>query len=216
MDPLDNPVWHALRGPHHAFAIDAGRACRYEPEVSPFAGVPDEPDTADWDALRPLVGTTGAVVVRRHRVEADELGARSFELSSLQMVSTTRLDAHAPPEGIAVSELKNSLAQAQAQAARDGVGGAEYWARYRADAQAAIEIFAASGTRVLFAGAPKSRSQEITGDFHGGRVNAMYAEIRASRPNSAMYQGAPAASTGRRTPSGSCRRSAPRSSIERA
>jgi GNAT superfamily N-acetyltransferase len=105
VDPLDNPVWHALHGPHTAFAIDGGRACRYEPDVSPFAAVPDVPDDGDWDALQPLVGSTGAVVVRRDGVGRHVDGARSFELACLQMTATERLDARDPPGGITVSEL---------------------------------------------------------------------------------------------------------------
>jgi hypothetical protein len=62
-------------------------------------------------------------------------------------------------------------------AAGHGLVGDEYWAHYRADAQTAINLFAPMGTRVFFAGAPIARWQETSGDFHGGSMNAMYAEL---------------------------------------
>jgi predicted GNAT family acetyltransferase len=40
-DPLDNPVWHALRGPHATYAHGNDQALRYAPEIAVFAGVPD-------------------------------------------------------------------------------------------------------------------------------------------------------------------------------
>jgi ribosomal protein S18 acetylase RimI-like enzyme len=51
--PLDNPVRSALTGEQDPFAVRSGNAVRYQPEVSPFCGLPDQPSTADWaDAAR--------------------------------------------------------------------------------------------------------------------------------------------------------------------
>jgi hypothetical protein len=132
-------------------------------------------DSLAWEAEAPFV----AAFARQPGVH---VLTRTFGGTAIcDYLDEMRRDATTLAPGAVVLEFSgNALTPCMAQAARDGVGGAEYWARYRADAQAAIEIFAASGTRVLFAGAPKSRSQEITGDFHGGRVNAMYAEIAAA------------------------------------
>ena len=40
-DPLDNPIWHALTGPHASIARGTEQALRYPPDVSSFFGVPD-------------------------------------------------------------------------------------------------------------------------------------------------------------------------------
>jgi ribosomal protein S18 acetylase RimI-like enzyme len=36
---LDNPVWHALTGPHAAFAIGTGRARHYPRDIVPFSAI---------------------------------------------------------------------------------------------------------------------------------------------------------------------------------
>lgn len=96
MDPLENPVWHALRGPQRAFADDAGMAVRYEPAVAPFAAIPDTPTPAAWDALATLVGDADAVLFRADRVEPRGWTER-FRARCLQMVHDGRpTSGHAP------------------------------------------------------------------------------------------------------------------------
>jgi GNAT superfamily N-acetyltransferase len=47
-NPLDNPVYHSLLTNHARFAQSHGVALRFDPEVAPFAGLPDEaPGTYD-------------------------------------------------------------------------------------------------------------------------------------------------------------------------
>ncbi|GAA4839950.1 GNAT family N-acetyltransferase [Luteimicrobium xylanilyticum] len=53
---LDNPAWHALRGPHARFARSHGVALAYDPEVSPFVALPDGAAPAAFDDLAALVG----------------------------------------------------------------------------------------------------------------------------------------------------------------
>jgi len=36
---LDNPVWHALRGPHARFALGRGKARHYPRDMAPFSGI---------------------------------------------------------------------------------------------------------------------------------------------------------------------------------
>jgi hypothetical protein len=89
-----------------------------------------------------------------------------------------RRDAATLAPGAVVLEFSgNALTPCMKDTAGHGLEGDAYWAHYRADAQTAIDIFAPIGTRVFFAGAPISRSQAASGDFHGGMVNAMYAEL---------------------------------------
>jgi ribosomal protein S18 acetylase RimI-like enzyme len=69
---LDDPVWHALTGPHRHFAIpsDCGvpRAYRYRLDVAPFAALRDITDRQAWDDLAGLCGPDG-----RAALEAPEL-----------------------------------------------------------------------------------------------------------------------------------------------
>ncbi len=65
MHVLDNPVWHALAGPHATVAERCGDAARYDPEVTVFAALADQPAPDDWDALRDLVGPGGAAFFAR-------------------------------------------------------------------------------------------------------------------------------------------------------
>ncbi|HVN51583.1 MAG TPA: GNAT family N-acetyltransferase [Acidimicrobiales bacterium] len=69
MDPLDNAVWHTLLGDlshlaEHAPA-DAPLATRFDPAVSVFGAVGDEPDDESWRAMADLVGPGGTTVVFR-------------------------------------------------------------------------------------------------------------------------------------------------------
>lgn len=68
MEPLDNPVWYALNGPHRDLAERHDRATRYPIDVTPFAALPDEPDEDDWQALLTLAGGDGWPVLVRRRV----------------------------------------------------------------------------------------------------------------------------------------------------
>ena len=55
--PLDNPALASLRGAHAHLAQRRGRALRYLPDVSPFVGVPDNPDPPTWRDLAELLGS---------------------------------------------------------------------------------------------------------------------------------------------------------------
>jgi ribosomal protein S18 acetylase RimI-like enzyme len=61
---LDNAGWHALTGPHAAFAQCSGRARRYDPAVSVFHAAPDDSEEA-WRDLAALASSDGIVVVFR-------------------------------------------------------------------------------------------------------------------------------------------------------
>ena len=57
--PLDNPVWAALHGPQAHLAERVGQAVRYPADMSPFAGLPDEPGEAAWRDAAALAGPGG-------------------------------------------------------------------------------------------------------------------------------------------------------------
>jgi ribosomal protein S18 acetylase RimI-like enzyme len=60
---LDNPAWFALTGPQAAFAERRGRAVRFQPDVSPFYGMPGEPDAQDWADAAALAGPGGPIAL---------------------------------------------------------------------------------------------------------------------------------------------------------
>jgi ribosomal protein S18 acetylase RimI-like enzyme len=54
--PLDNPARAALLGPQAHLAERCGAVLRYAPGISPFVGLPEEPDPGDWTDLAKLIG----------------------------------------------------------------------------------------------------------------------------------------------------------------
>lgn len=86
MHVLDNPVWHALTGPQATVAEGNELAVRYDPAVSVFAAVADEPTTASWDALRAVVGPGGAAVVVRDVVPVPPGWIERFRAPGTQMI----------------------------------------------------------------------------------------------------------------------------------
>jgi len=60
--PLDNPMWQALGTRQRAFATGHGNACRYAPQVAPFAAVRDPGVRADGD-LAAIVAVGECVTV---------------------------------------------------------------------------------------------------------------------------------------------------------
>jgi ribosomal protein S18 acetylase RimI-like enzyme len=85
--PLDNPVWHALRGPQAAVAERNGRALRYRTDRAPFAAVDDEPTAGDWEDLGALVGVGSMAVLFRNRVPARSGWTEVFRLPTDQLVA---------------------------------------------------------------------------------------------------------------------------------
>jgi ribosomal protein S18 acetylase RimI-like enzyme len=66
--PLDNPVWHALNGPHHAFARRHGLALHYPREVAVFSAIDEASAQAFADLALGLPPDTEARLVRK-RIE---------------------------------------------------------------------------------------------------------------------------------------------------
>jgi len=66
--PLDNPVWHALNGPHRAFARRHGLALHYPREVAAFSAIAEASAQAFADLALGLPADTEARLVRE-RIE---------------------------------------------------------------------------------------------------------------------------------------------------
>jgi ribosomal protein S18 acetylase RimI-like enzyme len=83
---LDNPVWHALAGPQAAVAQGDRLALRYDPEVSVFAAVADDPVPDSWGALGAIVGSGGSAVIVRDVVPVPPGWTEQFRAPGTQMV----------------------------------------------------------------------------------------------------------------------------------
>lgn len=93
MDPLANPVWHALDGPQDKVAERTGLASRYRPDVAPFAALPDDVEPPAWDALAELVGSGGVAVLFRAAVDAPSGWEELFEGRGIQMLAPAAGDS---------------------------------------------------------------------------------------------------------------------------
>jgi ribosomal protein S18 acetylase RimI-like enzyme len=62
-DVLDNVVWGALDGPQSRFATVKGKAARFDPDVSLFAGLADHTDPDAWRDLADLAGPGADVLL---------------------------------------------------------------------------------------------------------------------------------------------------------
>ncbi len=84
-DMLDNPIWHAINGPQRALAEVFGRAGRYLPDVSVFAGVAED---ATWTDLGSLVGG-GSAILLAPRVKVPDGWSTVLRIPCLQMLADT-------------------------------------------------------------------------------------------------------------------------------
>lgn len=99
---LDNPIWHALTGPHARFAIGSPRLRRYPADVAPFFGIPED---ADGTPLEPeSLLAPGEVVSFIGAVPAAPAGwVVEVHMPLLQMVAGAPVAVD--PAGPAVSAL---------------------------------------------------------------------------------------------------------------
>lgn len=109
MHPLDNPVWHALSGPHHTVAERFGDAIRYDPEVTPFAAIPDAADNAAWGDLRTLVGPGAAAVLFRDAIHQPPGWRWLAEWPAVQMLAP-RGRVRLPKPGMSASVVELGVA----------------------------------------------------------------------------------------------------------
>jgi ribosomal protein S18 acetylase RimI-like enzyme len=89
VEPLDNPIWHALTGPQSQFSVGSGLAVRYEPDVGLFAGMPDDARSECWTALAKLLGPGDVVgLFRATGVEVPGPFQEITRIAGHQMVAT--------------------------------------------------------------------------------------------------------------------------------
>ena len=89
VEPLDNPIWHALTGPQSQFSVGSDLAVRYEPDVGLFAGMPDAAGDESWNALAKLLGPDDVVgLFRADGVELPPAFREVMRIPGHQMVAT--------------------------------------------------------------------------------------------------------------------------------
>ena len=85
MEQLANPAWHALTGPQATIAEGGDQAVRFDPGLSVFAALPDEPTAGSWDALARLIGPGGSAALIRADLEPPEGWTELFGGVGVQM-----------------------------------------------------------------------------------------------------------------------------------
>lgn len=99
--PLDNPVWHALGGPHFRLGATNGRVRHYDPTISVFAGVED-PWSSDFDGL-PKGGTFGFVTAGAPPFPQAVEVVRQADV--LQMIAETPRPSLPGPDLLALGDI---------------------------------------------------------------------------------------------------------------
>jgi GNAT superfamily N-acetyltransferase len=85
MHVLDNPIWHALTGPHATLAELAPQAARYQLDVSVFAALPDDATSEAWDDLRDLIGPGGTAFLAASHLEVPSGWSMQLSIPCRQM-----------------------------------------------------------------------------------------------------------------------------------
>ncbi|WP_343573400.1 GNAT family N-acetyltransferase [Mycobacterium sp.] len=111
---LDDPVWHALTGPHRRFAVAsdhrAPRAYRYRVDVAPFAALPDVGDPQAWQQLAAVCGPEGRAALEAERAITVPAGwTVTNVLPVAQMIAPERgLETGTPAETIVALGKRNA------------------------------------------------------------------------------------------------------------
>jgi predicted GNAT family acetyltransferase len=110
INPLDNPVWHALTGPHRTHAISRGMAAHYPRDMAPFSAISEASGEAYADLARDLPPSTEARLFRPGE-EALPTGWRQIDaFPMLQMVATRAPDpVDAPIEALSCADVPATL-----------------------------------------------------------------------------------------------------------
>lgn len=89
---LDNPVWHALSGPHRVHALGRGKARHYTRDVAPFSAIADASGAAYADLAADLPVGTEARLFRPAREALPDGWEEVAVFPMLQMVASRTPD----------------------------------------------------------------------------------------------------------------------------
>ena len=99
INPLDNPVWHALAGPHRAHAVGRGLARHYPRDMAPFSAIAEAGARAYADLAADLPSQTEA---RLFRPSEEPLPPGWEQLDVFPMLQMVAADAPPPGASLAV------------------------------------------------------------------------------------------------------------------
>jgi len=103
-DPLDRPIWHALAGRQAEFAVGAGKALRFRPDVSPFIACADDSPGALSEVATLLEPGDAVLFLQRGAVPLPP-GTRRIEGGKgVQMVARDFAASEPPPGIVALGE----------------------------------------------------------------------------------------------------------------
>ena len=140
-------------------------------------------DSLAWEAQSQFEETLAAAGVAD--VQTQTMGGTAI----CDWLDQMRADAEAlHPTAVVVEFSGNALTPCMADLAGSSLAlsPADYHRKYTEDALAVLSIFGATGTRVYFAGAPKTRHAEEIRDPDAGWLNTVYAGL-ARRGTDARY-----------------------------
>jgi len=119
-DPLDRPIWHALAGRQTGFAIGAGLARRFRPEVSPFAACANDSPEA-LAAVAGLLGRGDRLLFLQRKPVPVPPGTRVVERGvGVQMIAEGFVASDPPPGIVALGEGDAAALLALATLTRPG------------------------------------------------------------------------------------------------
>lgn len=110
MELLANPAWHALTGPQAPVAEGGRLAVRFDPALSVFGALPDEPTPAAWAAMAELVGPGALALLIRDRIDPPDNWTELYGGVGVQMAWTgaatrRRIGTESSPMGFDVVRL---------------------------------------------------------------------------------------------------------------
>ena len=104
--PLDNPVWHALIGPHAQYAVGSGLARHYPRDVAPFSAIETATPVAYADMAIDLPPDTEARLFRLSDEPPPDGWVKVEAFPMLQMIAKEGLvtGAAVPPHNVLTIE----------------------------------------------------------------------------------------------------------------
>jgi len=88
INTLDNPVWHALTGPHGVHAVGRGKARHYPRDMAPFSAIAEPSDEAYADLAADLPAGTEARLFRPDVEPLPDGWEETSRFPMLQMVAS--------------------------------------------------------------------------------------------------------------------------------
>lgn len=107
---LDNPVWHALTGPHRFHAVGRGSARHYPRDMAPFSAIVEPSEAAYTDLA---VDLPPGMEARLFRTREEPLPRGWQQLDCFPML---QMVASRPPKGVSKAEALLSEADSRAMA----------------------------------------------------------------------------------------------------